>query len=71
MVVYLVTSTAQEKDSGGTILSVKVRTFGVFTSGDYASALAEKYNADVKELTLDGEVNGSVIQSWVNPGYVD
>lgn len=71
MQIYLVTSTAQEKDSNGTILSVKVRTFGVFTSSLHATALAQKQNATVQELTLDQEVQGTVIQSWLNPGYVD
>lgn len=71
MQVYLVTSTAQEKNSVGTILSVKVRVFGVYTDSDHANSIADKYNATVKELTLDREVDGSVIQSWLNPGYVD
>jgi predicted subunit of tRNA(5-methylaminomethyl-2-thiouridylate) methyltransferase len=71
MIVYIVTSTAQEKDSGWTILSVKVRTFGVFTSSSHANALAEKHGATVKELVLDREVNGDIIQSWLNPGYAD
>jgi cell division protein ZapA (FtsZ GTPase activity inhibitor) len=71
MQVFVVTSKAQEKDTSGTILTVKVRVFGVFSNEDHANALADKYNASVKELTLDNEVTGSVIQSWLNPGYVD
>lgn len=69
MQIYLVTSKAQEKDTDGTILSVKVRTFGVFSDGEHANAIADKYNASVQELTLDGEVAGTVIQSWLNPGF--
>jgi hypothetical protein len=71
MYVYLVTSAAQERDSDGTILAVKARTFGVFTSEEHANALADRYNGTVQELVLDREVGGTVLQSWVNPGYVD
>jgi hypothetical protein len=71
MILYLVTSAAQEKDSIGTILAVKARTFGVYTSEEHADAMAEKYNCTVKEMVLDREVYGEVLQSWLNPGYVD
>jgi len=70
MTLYLVTSQAQEKNSVGTILSVKVRTFGVFTDETHADAIAEKYNANVFTLIADKEVEGSVIETWINPGYV-
>ena len=70
MQVFVVTSKAQEKDTSGTILSVKVRIFGVFSDEDHANALAYKYGASVQELMLDGEVAGTVIQNWLNPGFV-
>jgi len=74
MTVYIVTSKATDKDSSGVTLEVKVRCYGVFSSESRANDIAAKYSASVSEVVLDTErypQSGPVLQSWVNPGYVD
>ena len=72
MVVHIVTSKAQETDTDGTILSVKVRFYGVFTSETRAQEIADKYGGDYVSVDTDIEKvpqDEYVLQRWVNPGY--
>lgn len=72
MQIFVVTSKTEDKNVGGVILEAQVRCYGVFTDGDVANGIADKYNGSVCEMTLAVEYvpqDGYVLQRWTNPGY--
>ncbi len=67
MRVYLVTTKSREESTEGELLAVYMRTFGIYTSFEAAMGIAVKVDGTVKEMILDQELSGTILQelhSW-------
>jgi hypothetical protein len=65
MLLYIVTSKSENRDSSGNLEWATANFHGVFTSEDMANAIADKYDGIVTESYLDMErSNKVVLQDW-------
>jgi hypothetical protein len=65
MLLYIVTSKSENRDSSGNLEWATANLHGVFTNEDRANAIADKYDGIVTESYLDADrPNKVVLQDW-------
>lgn len=70
MLLYLVTGKSQDEERSGVIRFVRSKLYGVFSDSERADSMAAKHGGAVVPLYLDKEYDGTVLQYWENPGFV-